>query len=98
MKPAPKNIEEPKTQPEPKRIEAKTIDPKIDEKKPAIEKVDKIIVVDDSLIKLNDPDGEYHVKALHGGMKVEIIGRIKTLKIAGLNEHSVLKLSELVAD
>jgi hypothetical protein len=102
-KPMPKEIEEPRVVLEPKKVapkdnEPKNTDPIEPKKTPVDAKVDKIIVVDDSLIKLNDPDGEYHVKTLHGGIKVEIIGRIKTLKIAGLNEHSVLKLSDLTAD
>jgi hypothetical protein len=89
IEPNPKKTD-PKTEPEPKKIETK---PEV--KKPTGAKV---IAIGDDLIKLNDPDGEYTIKTLNRGLKAKVIGTIKTLKIAGANEGSVLDASDLIAD
>ncbi|MSQ96970.1 MAG: hypothetical protein EXR98_20785 [Gemmataceae bacterium] len=92
VEPEPKKKED-----EPKKIDVK-IEPKVeakkDDKKPAAA---KIIAVGDDLIKLNDPDGEYTVETLNRAMQLKLIGTIKTLKIAGANDRSVLDASDLEA-
>lgn len=94
--PAPKKVEQKtivaKVEAEPKKIDGK-VEPK-EEKKPAAV---KIIAIGDDLIKLNDPDGEYTVKSLSRGMKLKLIGTIKTLHIVGANGDSVLDATDLVA-
>lgn len=95
IEPEPKKVD---VTPEPKKIEVKIetkVEVKVDPKKTP---VTKIIVLGDDLIKLNDPDGEYTVKSLHGARKLELIGRIKTLKIADINERSTLDLKGLIAE
>jgi hypothetical protein len=58
----------------------------------------KIIRLGDDLIKLNDPGGEFTLKPMHKGMRIELIGKIKTLNIAAVNDRSVLDVSGLVAE
>ncbi len=98
---------EKKVEPEPKKgqvkvePEPKKIDPKIEpEPKKEIKKAEvaKIIQVGDDLVKLNDAEGEYTVQTMNRGMKIKLIGVIKTLKIGGANERSVLDVTGLVAD
>jgi hypothetical protein len=96
-----KKIDEPKKVDEPKK---KVDEPrkKLDEPKIAVKKDGpmpaKFIAVDEHLAKLNDPDGEYTVKSMHRGMQIKLIGKIKTLKIADVNERSTLDVSELIAE
>jgi len=107
VEPEPMKIEEKKkVEPEPKKSEIKVepkVEPKVevkiepkkeDKKRP----VAKAIAFGDDLLKLNDPDGEYTVKPMHRGAEIKLIGRIKTLKIAGIHERAVLDTAELVAD
>jgi len=77
---------------EPKAI-AK-IEPRIDGKKSLVAKV----VILGETIRLKDPDGEYTVATLNNGDKAVLVGTIKTLKIAGLNEKSELDASLLEAE
>jgi hypothetical protein len=86
----PKKIEEKKTEPAPKKVE-----PKVEAKKqPAA----KVIALGDDLIKLNDEGGEYTLKPMYRGIKVKVIGVIKTLKIAGGAEGASLDASGLLAE
>ena len=87
---------EPKKEPEPK----KDIEPKKEPEKKAVVKIEpKVKVIEfDPLTFLNNPDGEYTVKPLYRGKQIELIGKIKTLKIASLSENSVIDASKLVAE
>ena len=58
----------------------------------------KIIRLGDDLIKLNDAAGEFAVKTMNRGQELKLIGKIKTLTIAGANGNSVLDATELVAE
>ncbi|MBI1830585.1 MAG: hypothetical protein HYR84_03935, partial [Planctomycetes bacterium] len=88
-----------KVDPEPKKKDPAVPEPKKDvvkvepKKEPA-----KLVRVDDNLAKLADPEGEFVVKSLYGARRVQLIGTIKTLKIADVNERSTLDLSMLEAD
>jgi hypothetical protein len=68
--------------------------PKIDPKKTPVAKV----VILGETVRLKDPDGEYTVNTLNQGSKAVLVGTIKTLKIAGLNEKSELDATLLEAD
>lgn len=85
--PPPKKIDPPK-------VIAK-VEPKNEEKKPAAV---KIIALGDDLIKINDPDGEYTVEKMVKGAELKLLGRVKTLKIVGVNERSTLDAKDLQAD
>lgn len=87
-----------KKKPDPK----KELDPNKDkepEKKPAVvvEPREKVIEID-PITQLNDPDGEYTVKPLFRGKQRWVNGTVKTLKISGLSENSMLDASKLIAE
>jgi hypothetical protein len=59
-------------------------------------KVDKLIVLD-NIFKINDPDGEFTVETLNRGKEIILLGKVKTLKIAGANEGAILNACEFEA-
>ncbi len=87
-----------KVEPEPKKKIDVEPEPKVEvkkeDKKPAAA---KIIAVGDDLIKLNDSEGEYSVPTLNRGRQLKLIGIIKTLKVAGGNDGSILDAADLEA-
>lgn len=91
VEPAPKRIQ-------PEKKTPKKLEPKVDvEVKEENRRPGPKVIVFEPLTFLNDPDGEFTVKSLSGGKEVQLEGRIKTLKIAGLSERAVLDASRLVA-
>jgi hypothetical protein len=77
---------------EPKK-EEKRPDPPPEKKQPAV----KAIVLG-NVTKLNDPGGEYIVETMNGVQEITLLGKIKTLKIDGVNERSVLDATRLDAE
>src|SRR5262249_53375648 len=56
------------------------------------------LIVLDNLTKINDPDGEFVQPTINGGKTIVLLGVVKTLKIAGLNEKSTLDATRLEAE
>jgi hypothetical protein len=102
-KPAPeKKIEVKKTEPtkeDPVAEKKKEIEPKLEikaEPKKVEPQATKLIVLD-NLTKINDPQGEFVQPTINGGKTIVLLGVVKTLKIAGLNERSTLDATRLEA-
>lgn len=94
-------IQEKKPAPVAKKIEpappAKKIEVKIEPKKEEKKRPTTKLIVLDNLMKINDPDGEFTAATVNGGQTIILIGIVKTLKIAAVNERSVLDATGLEA-
>lgn len=91
----PKKKEEPIAKSEPK--ENPKVEPKVAEK-PEKKKTRPRVLAIDNVIHINDPDGEFIVETINGGQTIILAGKVKTLKIAGLNEGSTLDATRLQSE
>ncbi len=83
---------EPKAEPKVEPKAEPKVEPKDDAKTPPVK-----LVVLGNLFRINDPDGEFNVEVLNRGKEITLLGKVKTLKIAGANENSILDASRLEA-
>ncbi len=91
VKVAPKQ-EEKRPDPPPEKKQP-AVEPQPERKPPAV----KAIVLG-NVTKLNDPDGEYVVKTLHGGQEVTLLGKIKRLTIGMPTSGAFSDATRLEAD
>lgn len=92
-KDAPIAKSDPKVEPK----ENPKVEPKVPEKPEKKDTRPRVLAID-NVIQLNDPDGEFTVETINGGQTIILSGKVKTLKIAGLNEGSTLDATRLQSE